>query len=72
MAKGDNGPYIYALYSVSPDEATIGVNQSVQATPNADKDISHMTFFGVPEPSTWALLLIGSALFVCVRRRRCV
>ena len=66
----DNGAYIYALYSVSPDEATVGVNQSVQVTPNADKAISHITFFGtVPEPSTWAMLLIGSALLVCARRR---
>ena len=67
--RGDNGSYLYALYSVSADEATVGVNQSVQVTPNADKAISHITFF-VPEPSTWAMLLIGSALLVCVRRQR--
>ena len=68
---GDNGAYLYALYSVSADEAKVGVNQSVQVTPTANKAISHITFFGtVPEPSTWAMLLIGSALLVCVRRRR--
>jgi hypothetical protein len=69
--RGDNGPYLYALYSVTADEAKVGVNQSVQVTPNADKAISHITFFAaVPEPSTWALLLIGSAATLFVRFRR--
>jgi hypothetical protein len=68
--RGDNGPLLYALYSVSADEATVGVNQSVQVTPNADKAISHITFFGVPEPSTWALLWLSAGLLGCLWLRK--
>jgi PEP-CTERM motif-containing protein len=76
LVKDGNGTFegnegqLYHLYGVTNDQAFIG---SGQVTINGEKDISHITFFGVvPEPSTWAMLTVGAGLLVGLQlfRRR--
>ena len=61
---------------INPPQTSLDVvkdmNFGLSAANGGQVEISQVaqSFHQVPEPSTVAMLLIGSALFVCVRRRR--
>ncbi len=63
-----SGPDVVAASS-SPSYNYAGGNAYFQGTPSPTTDLWFREGIIVPEPSTWALLLLGAGVFVWLRRR---
>jgi hypothetical protein len=55
--------------TANPYSLTMGVQISRTSAGSTTGDLN-LTIFALPEPSTWALMLMGSALVVFMARRR--